>query len=178
MAMAGKEDPAVDVLRAAIAMEAEGKDLFERASRSMTHPRARDMFLSLARQEQVHIQVLDHELGRLEQGLSWSRLEDAKQGAARHPDSPVFKAGEVRRLTPGPDAGELEVVDLGIEVEKKSIEYYRAAGLRCDDPAAKEVFSWLVGQEAGHLTILQAERDSRSGSGFYYDDMEFSLEVE
>jgi len=40
------------------------------------------------------------------------------------------------------------------------------------------VFNWLVGEESGHLTILQAERDSRSGSGFHYGSMEFSLETE
>jgi len=35
----------------------------------------------------------------------------------------------------------------------------------------------LVGEEAGHLTILTAEHENRIKSGFYYDNMEFSLEV-
>lgn len=176
--MTGDEAPAVRILKAAVAMEAEGKEIFERASLSMTRQRSRDMFRSLATQEQVHLEVLSHELGRLEKGLAWAPLSSAKARSARVGKAPVFRDRAVKRLTPASDAGELEVIDLGIEVEKKSIEYYREAGLKSEDAAARGIFNWLVGQEAGHLTILQAERDNRSGSGFYYDYMEFSLEVE
>lgn len=176
--MAGQEPSAVEVLEAAVAMEEEGKEFFERASLSMKRQRSRDMFISLAKQEQTHIDVLTHELERVRRGLEWASLEAARKNSARARKAPVFADRKVARLKPGPDAGELEVIDLGLEVERRSIDYYRAAGLRSGDAMAREVFNWLVGQEAGHLTILQAERDSRSGSGFYYDDMEFSLEVE
>ena len=63
-------------------------------------------------------------------------------------------------------------------MEKKSIEYYTKAASMVDDPKAKEIFRWLVGEEGGHLTILTAEYDYRSKSGYYYDKAEFSLEVE
>jgi rubrerythrin len=62
-------------------------------------------------------------------------------------------------------------------VEKKSIDYYRSAATESSDPKAKEVFNWLVGEEAGHLTILTAEHNYWTKSGYYYDNAEFSLEV-
>jgi len=166
------------VLRDAIAMEVDGKEFFERASRMMAHKRSKDMFLSLAAQEKRHIDVLSHQLELLDQGLDWVTLEDAKTASAPSSGFSVFRGRGMRGLDLRPDAGELEVVDVGIDVEKKSIEYYRTAGQETEIANARQVFNWLVGEESGHLTILQAERDSRSGSGFYYDTMEFSLETE
>lgn len=167
-----------DVLRDAIAMEFQGKEFFEQASRKMTRKRSRDMFLSLVAQETRHMDILGHELRRLEDGRGWAALEDAKRLSERPSGSPVFSGDGARRLKLKADAGELEVIDVGIEVEKKSIDYYRDAGKSSKDKNAIQVFNWLVGEESGHLTILQAERDSRSGSGFHYDSMEFSLETQ
>ncbi len=167
-----------EVLTKAIAMEFEGKDFFERAAGKMTRKRSKDMFLSLVTQEKRHIEILTHELRRLEDGRGWTTLEDAEKQSAASSGSPVFSKDGVRRLKLRPDAGELEVIDVGIEVENKSIEYYRSAGESTKDKNAKQIFSWLVGEESGHLTILRAERDSRAGTGFHYDNMEFSLETE
>jgi rubrerythrin len=167
-----------EVLRDAIAMEVDGKEFFERASTMMTRNRSKDMFLSLVAQEKRHIEVLVHELGLLDKGLDWATLEDAKRTSASSRRLSVFSDRGVKKLELRPDAGELDVVDVGIDVEKKSIEYYRTAGQETDNANARQVFNWLVGEESGHLTILQAERDSRSGSGFHYGSMEFSLETE
>lgn len=176
--MTDKNVRAREVLKGAIAMELQGKEFFEHASGRMTHRRSKDMFLGLVAQERRHVEVLDHELRMLEDGRGWSSLEEVKALAGQAVRSPVFSDNEAEKLRLRPDAGELEVIDLGMEVEKKSIEYYRSAGSESDDPVAKKVFDWLVSEESGHLSILAAERDSRAGSGFHYDDREFSLEAE
>jgi rubrerythrin len=89
----------------------------------------------------------------------------------------VFQDRQFKRLKFDPESGELDALGVGIEVEKKSIEYYRSAAIQSSDPKAKDVFNWLVGEEAGHLTILTAEHAYRTKSGYYYDNAEFSLEV-
>lgn len=168
---------ALDILRGAIQMEMEGKDFFERAAGTVKHQRSKDMFISLVKQEQRHVDILGEELGRLEHGENWASLQDMKTGAPRYARISVFKDKAFRHLDLSPDAGELDVLKVGIQVEQKSIEYYRRAGSRTDDPKAREIFNWLVGEEAGHLTILNAEYENRTRSGFYYDNMEFSLET-
>lgn len=167
-----------DVLREAVAMEVDGMEFFERASRMMTRERSRDMFLGLVAQEKRHVEILGRQLGLLDEGLDWAKLEDVKDSSASPGRVTVFEDRGIKRLQLKPGAGELEVIDLGIEVEKKSIEYYRIAGQETENTNAKEVFEWLVSEESGHLLILQAERDNRSGSGFHYDNAEFSLETE
>jgi rubrerythrin len=113
----------------------------------------------------------------LSAGKNWASLAEIRELASTYPRVSVFKDKEIKRIKLSADAGELEVLKVGIVVEKKSIEYYRAAGAQTKDHNAREIFNWLVGEEAGHLTILSAEYEYRTKSGFYYDNMEFSLEV-
>lgn len=169
--------PALSVLRNAILMEMEGKDFFQRAAERMRHPRAKQMFASLVKQEQRHVEVLSAELDRISEGKDWASLEEART-ATSVPRVSVFKDREIRNaIKLRKDAGELEVLKVGIAIEQKSIDYYRDAGTRSGEARAKEVFFWLVGEESGHLTILNGEYDNRIRSGYYYDTAEFSLEV-
>ena len=165
----------MEILRNAIRMEIEGERFFSSAATRMKYPRTKDVFISLAKQERRHIHVLEEELKRLEQGTSW--VSPASVKGSVDSGASVFKDVESASGPLDPKAGELEVLKFGIEVERKSIDYYRRAGQEVGNPKAKEVFNWLVGEEAGHLTILTAEHDIRSRSGFYYDMPEFSLEV-
>jgi rubrerythrin len=167
----------LEVLRNAIAMEIEGKAFFEEAAEKVKHRRAKETFLSLVKQEQRHVDILNAELSRLSAGKNWASLAEIRELASTYPRVSVFKDKEIKRIKLSADAGELEVLKVGIVVEKKSIEYYRAAGAQTKDHNAREIFNWLVGEEAGHLTILSAEYEYRTKSGFYYDNMEFSLEV-
>ncbi len=171
------ERSASDVLRDAIAMERDGMSFFERASLMMTRERSKDMFLGLVAQERMHVEVLSHELDLLARGADWAPLDEARR-APPSAGTSVFPSDAASEFAIDPGAGELEVIDVGIEVETRSIEYYRSAGATSSNVNAKQVFDWLVEEESGHLEILRAERDSRSGSGFYYDQMEFSLEKE
>lgn len=176
--MASEARTPVEVLSDAIRMEMEGKDFFERASGRMSVPRARDMFLGLVKQEQRHVDVLTNQLRSLKDHNGWVSVGELPDHGPERSAASVFGDKDLKKIVLRPDAGELEVLKLGIEVERKSIEYYRSAGDASEDPKAKEVFAWLVEEEKGHLVILRAEYDSRARSGFYYDSAEFSLEVE
>ena len=167
----------LSILGNAIEMEREGKAFFEDVASNARHQRTRDTFISLVKQEQRHVDILSEELRRLEHGKDWASLQEMKASAPQFPMISVFKDNEIKRMRFDPEAGELEALKLGIEIEKKSMDYYRSAGSGAPDPKAREIFNWLVGEEGGHLTILSAEYDYRTKSGFYYDNMEFSLEV-
>jgi rubrerythrin len=173
--MTGGRREHIEILRVALGMEVEGERFFSKAALRMKYPRSKEMFISLAKQERRHIRVLEEELTRLERGDGWVSPSSVR-GTADPADS-VFRMVEASEGPLDPKAGELEVIRFGIEVEKKSVEYYRKAGAAVRDGKAREVFNWLVGEEAGHLAILNAEHYIRSRSGFYFDTPEFSLET-
>jgi len=175
--MSEKDAGILSILANAIEMEFEGKAYFEDFASNARHQRTKDTFMSLVKQEQRHVDILSEELRRLDQGKTWASLEEMKASAPQSPKTSVFRNRDIRRIKFNPEAGELEALKLGIEIEKKSIEYYRSAGTQAGDPKAREIFNWLVGEEGGHLTILNAEYEYRSRTGYYYDNMEFSLEV-
>lgn len=165
------------ILRNAIQMEIEGKAFFERVAARMSHPRSKAMFEGLVKQEDRHIQVLGKEFERLSQGRSWLSVKQADALPSGLPRISVFKDAKLRRLKLPKGAGELEALRMGIDVERKSIEYYDSARKKVRNANARAVFGWLVREESNHLTILTAEYENRRGSGFYYDEAEFSLEV-
>jgi rubrerythrin len=168
-------DPAL-ILRNAVEMEIQGKEFYERGAEKMSNRRGKEMFLSLVKQEGVHVDILEDQLNRFAHDRVWLPLKQLK-GEASAPNISVFQDKNIKKIEIGPNAGELDVIKLGMEVEKKSVEFYRAAGSDLLDKNAKDIFNWLVAQEAGHLTILQAEYDYRTKSGFYLGEPEFSLEV-
>lgn len=167
------------ILRSAIELEVEGREFFLRAAERMRHAQAREMFRSLAKQEERHISVLEEQLRRVQKGEGWVSPSSVKEAGdmADGIGTQVFEGKDLEKLGFGPGASELDVVKLGMDIEKRSIDYYRRAGLEVKTAKAREVFNWLVGEEAGHLTILKAEYDNRTRSGFYFDTPEFSLEV-
>jgi len=169
-------DPAL-VLRHAIEMEVQGKDFYERASARMQNTRGKDMFLSLVRQERLHIDVLEDQLTRYVHDSKWYSLSSLIADVEEHPEKSVFEMPEIKNIKLDPDAGELDVIKLGMEVENRSIAYYHEAGTEVKDANAKGIFNWLVAQETGHLQVLQAEYDLRTKSGFYFDSPQFSMEV-
>ena len=170
-------DDQMAILRNAIEMEMEGKEFFRNAAERMKYPRTKDMFKSLVKQEQRHVRVLEEELSRLQDGKGWiapTSVKDSRKSSQSHE---VFEGAKASASALDPKATELEAIKLGMDIEKRSIEYYRRAGEEVESEEARRVFGWLVGEEAGHLTILKAEYDIRSRSGFYFDSPEFSLEV-
>jgi rubrerythrin len=170
-------DARESVLRDAVMMELQGKDLFERASEIMHHPRAREMFAGLAKQELAHAEILTEQLTGMRRGTPLRALEEMRDHPAHFDLQEVFGDIQTVKVELDDGAGELEVIRLGMQLEKKSIDYYESAASGSEDPDAKRTFEWLAGEEKGHLVILKAEHDNRAGSGFYYDTPEFSLEV-
>ena len=120
-------DPA-SVLRHAVEMEVQGKDFYERAAKKMKNSRGRDMFLSLVRQERLHIDILEDQLNRYVHDKKWLKIEELKLQAEEHPEKSVFDLPEVKNIALDPNAGELDVIKVGMEVERKSIDYYSEAG--------------------------------------------------
>ena len=153
-------DPGL-ILRNAVGMEIQGRVFYQKAAEKMTSQGAKDMFLKLMEQERVHIDVLEDQLNMFVHDKGWVTLKQLKENASA-PRISVFDDKDIKEIKIGPNSSELDVVKLGVKVEEKSIEYYRAAVDDFQDRNAKDIFGWLVEQETMHLQILKAEHDRRA----------------
>ena len=49
----------------------------------------------------------------------------------------------------------MAVISIGCDLEKKAIAYYKEHAAKTDDPELKQLFTWLVEWEEGHLDQLR-----------------------
>ena len=71
---------------------------------------------------------------------------------------------------------ELELLRSAREVENETSAFYKEM-VNTLDGDGRELFRRFVEIEEGHQAIVQAEIDSVSGMGVWFDTMELSLEV-
>lgn len=166
-----------DALKTSIRFETKVRDHYLKGVAKITSPVGQRIFSTLAREEQGHVDYLQHNLDRLTAG--------GAAGAASTPESsipPEWVRRARNRVARGPARGvaeksDVDLVKLALELERETSSFYRELMEKLT-PDDGEVFRPFLDVEDGHLDIVQAELDSLTGLGYWHDLMEFSLEAE
>jgi rubrerythrin len=163
----------------AIAIDAEKKvrDHYLRGAKDIPDPLGRKVFATLGREEQGHVDYLEHSLAEwkktgkvpnvplksiLPKGSKWIDAERKKL------------AGKGKREA---SKTELDALKVALVHEKDADAFYHK--LVAELPSAdQELFAKFLEIEDGHLTLVQAQLDSVQGMGFWFDVAEFRLETE
>ena len=166
-----------EAIRTAIEYENRVCDVYADAVRDAPNDTARRVFTTLADEEKGHVDFLEHCLSTWsEKGvLSASGLTTAV------PSLESIRRGVERlreKMGGSPAEGaEVEMLNRALEVEVETSAFYaRMVGVL--PPEGKELFERFVEIEEGHKAIVQAEIDSVSRLGFWFDFREFDLEAE
>lgn len=172
-----RHSEALDGLRQAMQIELEGMKLFGRAAEITQDPKGKEIFLRFAEIEVGHYQLLEAEYEALSQISRWLSYEEAHQVKVGQPfpqaildDQKVLQ--QIREGT-----GDLEALEIAIDLERRAYSHFRQAAGRVEDPLAKEVFLRLAAEEETHGKLFEAEYDYVARSGFYFDIREFSPEL-
>jgi len=161
------------------ALEFEGRvhRTYSEAIENAEHDVARRVFSTLRDEEMEHIKYLRE---RLEEWRSTGSITVAKldtvlvskaaieAGAARLRERLEGGGREVR----GP---EFESLKKALDLECDTSAFYKKMVASLDDDG-RRLFERFVEIEEGHVAIVQAEMDMVSGTGFWFDTAEFSLE--
>ena len=142
-----------EVLGTALNLERKGFIFYTEAEKKTENKTGKKMFAQLAGEEEEHIEDIK---------TMFKNLYPQKSDI----DIPVFD-GDVSEYS-----GEVEALKIGIEMEKKSIEFYTewAKG------NLGTLFNKLIEIEKSHLELLEAELDYVKKTGFWFDYFESSLE--
>jgi rubrerythrin len=139
-------------------------------------PVAKRVFSTLAEEEQGHINYLESRLGewRKDGRLSDETLRTVLPSAER------IKVGikRLRSRVAGRQAGhaaELDSLRQALAAEDETSSFYRQM-VRELPPEGQTLFARFLEIEDGHAAIVQAEFDSVSQMGFWFDIREFELE--
>jgi len=161
-----------EAIRMAIAMEKSGRAFYLQAAERTAQATGKAIFARLAKEETLHLLTFERMLDAAAELGQW---REWLQDFPGHPPLPVFgeKAQESIRKA-GID--ELQALRVAMQQEREAIDYYGRVAAGTEDEAVTGIFAFVREQEVYHYDLLQAEYDSITQTGFWFDTAEFRMD--
>ncbi len=164
-----------EALKSAIDYEIKVRDVYAEACETATNKVGKRVFKALAAEEQGHVDFLHHKLDE------WKETGHvtADDLTSALPSRAAITAGIAKlenRLAADDSGIELKMLKKALEVERETGAFYRQMAQELTDDG-QELFACFVKIEDGHEALVQAEIDCVGNSGFWFDMMEFDLEM-
>lgn len=143
----------------AILFEEEGERVYSQAAERASSDFVQNLFRGLAEDEARHAKIIRDYAASLE-GVGGIDMEQELKSMRSNDPKRLFgvPSEEFSRLA-RIDEREGKPFMTGIELEKKSIEYYERMLREAEDEAGRKLFSFLIGQERMHLASLEKALD-------------------
>lgn len=156
----------LQVLRQAMRLEQDGYKFYTEAAERTTDERGREMFLSLADDEKLHLRIVRDQHEILSAGKEWVSFSEDLEVKPVDLDKPLFPPGrEALEDAIGPDASEADALLFAMQKENESYELYRKAAAETDDPAGKDMYQRLAGYEGIHFDVLMVNYEHLISTG-------------
>ena len=144
----------LEILKKAILIEKEGYEFYKIAADKAVETEVKDAFLYLASEEKNHeswLRSLYHDIEK-QQPISL----DVDHLQHLEPSTKIFNWENI-----SPESGSLavSVFGIGVNIEKKAIDYYHHAARETTIPEAKKLYEILIVWETEHLDLFQKNYD-------------------
>ncbi|MBO8173712.1 MAG: rubrerythrin [Thermococcus sp.] len=151
----------------ALALEVEKAELkfyLEMAIKAKDE-RAKKMFLFLAREKAEHWSIFEEKF--VEKLVEKCKL-------------PTVNKNILEKLIPKYEGklSEVKAVEIGLEQEKLTWEFYEKAAEKAENENVKRTFHELAKREKTHYELLKAQYDAVMKTGIWMDYQDFSLETD
>ena len=135
-----------NILDIAMQNELDGKAFYLKHAERTRDPQTKALFTSLAEDEERHYQAIQRmkELGKYDFETR-DPLEEAKR---------IFPAQTINQEILEQKKGYLDVYEMALEFEKKSIDIYSDMAEKADDPEERKAFLRLADEEESHRLII------------------------
>jgi len=126
--------------------EHAARDFYLEASRRTAHPLGKRMFERLSGEEAKHAQLL----------MDWANQGLCPVDVKFPPVDKDWLAKARAKIREAVKAGttDLQAIELGQDMERKSIAFYQDCAAKVADAASKELFLRLKAEEDRHLALL------------------------
>ena len=163
----------MQAIKTAIQMEEEGHAFYMKAAAETQNEMGKKMFQQLAKDELEHKQTFSAMFDKVADPATWRKLVASTRGIK---ELPAFRELSKEQKRSKGMADDANVLRIGMDTEDKSIKHYQKAAKETKDPQAKTIFTNIAQQEEYHYNLLQAELDSLTGTGFWFDTAEFRMD--
>ncbi len=167
-------DQDVSIVKEAIKLEINGRAFFEHAASRTNNELGKKMFNKLADDEIRHLKTFGDIFLSTVSAQEWKSLveqEETKQ-------SDLIEQLKKRMQDAGKNksASELEAISIGMELERRAIEFFDQAANEISDQTLKQTLKKISDEEKFHYDMLQAQYDNVTNSGFWFDVAEFRMD--
>ncbi|MEI6100878.1 MAG: ferritin family protein [Eubacteriales bacterium] len=154
----------------AIQMELDGENYYREQSERFAGSELQNIFTMLAEDEKKHGEILRSKAEDTSYTLEDSRIRmDAKNVFAGLGD---FKS-EIQKVP-----GQLDIYEMALEMEKKSIALYSGLFSKAEDAFSKKIFSYLIQQEEDHYAVLDELMQAVRNAISWVESAEFGIRKE
>ena len=154
---------ALQALRQAMRLEEDGYEFYTEAAERTADPRGREMFLSLADDEELHLRTVQDQYEALSSGKGWLSFSDEEM------DIELVGLGEPlfppEKEAVSPEASDIDALLFALQIENESYEFYGKAAAETADPAGKAMYQYLADQERTHFDILMLNYEHLTSTG-------------
>jgi rubrerythrin len=157
---------ALEALCQAARLEEDGYKFYTEAAKRTADPRGREMFLSLADDEKLHLRIVEDQYDAVINEKEWVSFPEALECKPIDLDQPLFPPeGHDFDKTIDPKASDLDALLFALQIENESYELYRKAAAGVADPAGKAMYDFLATEARTHFDILMLNYEHLASSG-------------
>lgn len=161
----------LNIIRAAIRLEINGKNFFDFASDETQNSLGKKMFKKLSNDEVQHLKVFSELFTEALNTDEWKRFVSNEEKNA----STVIEELKSRvRRSEG--KGEQEALRIGMELEQKAIDFFEKSARETGNKKASEICKKICDEERWHFDLLQSQLDSLTNTGIWIDSAEFRMD--
>lgn len=151
--MENEQDRTLRALQIAIQMEIDGKEYYQKISQSSGNQLGRELFKSLAAEEDLHRQKFKEIYDTIKSKRAWPRTDFQPDGGRRL--RTIFaRATEAMGSDIKAPASELEAIETAMAMENKTYDFYKSQGKIATYDAERGFYDALTVQERGHYLVL------------------------
>jgi rubrerythrin len=171
--MSSEQEAALSGLQTAIRMEIDGKEFYHKSSQASVNERGAKLFKTLAAEETVHERVFTEIFNKLKTKQQWP---DTKIPAHNIKKLHTVFREAIENLGAGHTAvkAEIDAVQTGMDMENKTLDYYRERSAKAAFPAEKQLYDSFAGQESEHFQLLQDYYEFLDNPAAYFVKKEHS----
>lgn len=160
------KDTALEALQQAACNEEETRQFYLEVAQRTIDQRGREMFLSLAEEEEVHLRTVKAQYEALQAGRGWVVFEELPPCEPTALEIPLSaRARELLAKEVRADASDLDALLLGMQIEHKSYDFYQQAAAQTTDPDGKALYQSLAAAERTHFDVLMLNYEHMLSTG-------------
>ncbi len=159
------KDTALEALQQAACNEQETRQFYLESAERTIDQRGREMFLSLAEEEEIHLRTVKAQYEALQADRGWVTFEElpCEPTALEFPLSD--RARELLAKEVRADAGDLDALLLGMQIEHRSYDFYQKAAAQTKDSDGKAMYQSLAAAERNHFDVLMLNYEHMVNTG-------------